>query len=625
MASDATPNPRRPGRPGVYRLIRSLTGGESRTATFVRGTLWHCRRLGAAVLALSLSAAFFEGSTMGVFALALETLTGEQGKQSVEVLGRFEELFLEWRATVDPDTAFLVLVSAAVASQLLKSGLEFWSKASSARLATDVEARLRTAVFRQFLSMRYARISRYKVGDLGAYLQQVGAVSSFTSNLFEAIYQLMAQFAYVAVLLWISWKMTLVAGALLLVLLLATRGIMTRLRINSRQLVKAGTSLSSNAIELLGGIRHVHTYGREDYAAARVAVDIADGVQARRRGLVLAAIIPAMMQSTAAIGVAVLLVAATRIIGVGEGGSLAALLTFVLVLYRLIPRVTTMNNKLALLQMQWGNVERIADILRRDDKEYLQSGPGEFSGLTQALEFRNVSLAYDEHGEPAVNGLSFVVPRGSMIAFVGPSGAGKSSVVNLLLRLYEPTAGEILADGQPIVDLRIRHWRSSIGLVDQDAFVFHDTVRENIRFGNLDATDAEIEEAAKVAAADEFIDELPERYDTIVGERGLRLSGGQRQRLSIARAIVRKASILVLDEATSALDSESERSIQDALDRLRHRFTVVAIAHRLSTIAMAEQIVVMDGGVAVDRGTHDELLARDGIYARMWRLQAAGE
>jgi ABC-type multidrug transport system fused ATPase/permease subunit len=591
----------------------------------VRGTLWRHRRLGGLVLALSLLAALFEGSTMGVFALALETLTGEQGKQSLAVLGRFGTTFEEWRAGVDADTAFLVLVGAAVVSQLVKSGLELSAKASSARLSTSVEGHLRRSVFRQFLSMRFARISRYKVGDLGAYLQQAGAVASFTSNLFESIYQAMAQLAYVAILLWISWKMTLVAGALLLVLVLATRGIMVRLRITSRQLVRAATSMNSNAIELLGGIRHVHTYGREGFAEARVAADIDAGVDARRRGLVMAATIPAMMQSAAALGVAALLVAATRVIGVGDEGSLAALLTFVLVLYRLIPRVTTMNNKLALLEMAWANVERVADILRRDDKEYLESGDRPFPALRERLELRRVSLSYGDDGPPAVARLSLDVPKGSMVALVGPSGSGKSSVVNLLLRLYDPTEGTIAADGHPLAELRIGDWRDAIGLVDQDPFIFHDTVRENIRFGNLQATDDEIEEAARIAAADGFIRELPDGYDTVVGERGTRLSGGQRQRLSIARAVVRRASILILDEATSALDSESERAIQEALDRLRDRFTVVAIAHRLSTIAMADEIVVLDGGAVVDRGTHDELLSRDGVYARMWRLQAAAE
>lgn len=618
--------PASPRSGGTFRLLRALTGGEGWTARFIRGTLYRYRRLGLGVLLLSILAAAFEGSTMGIFALALETLTGEEGHQSLRALGALGDAFTEWRGSVEPDTAFLVLVGAAVGSQLLKSGLELAAKARSARLSSGVEGELRNRVFRQFLSMRYARIARYKVGDLGAYLNQVTAVSGFTTNLFEILYQAMAQAAYVAVLLWLSWKMTLVAGVLVALLLLTTRRLLVRLRQTSRRLVRASTSISANAIELLGGIRHVHTYGREDFAAERVAVDVAKGVTSRRRGLLLAATIPTLMQSAAAVGVAVLLVAATRLLGPGDQGSLAGLLTFVLVLYRLIPRVTIMTNKLAVLQMNWGNVERVADILRRDDKEYLVSGALPFSGLRERLEFDGVSLAYEGGGgAEAVSELSFDVPAGAMVALVGPSGAGKSTIVNLLLRLYDPTSGEIRADGAPLGELRIRDWRDAIGLVDQDTFIFHDSVRENIRFGNLDATDADIEEAARIAAADEFIRELPEGYDTVVGERGLRLSGGQRQRLSIARAVVRRASILVLDEATSALDSASERAIQGALERIRDRFTVIAIAHRLSTIAMADQILVLDGGRVVDRGTHDELLDRGGLYAQMWRLQAAAE
>jgi ATP-binding cassette subfamily B protein len=240
------------------------------------------------------------------------------------------------------------------------------------------------------------------------------------------------------------------------------------------------------------------------------------------------------------------------------------------------------------------------------------------------IRFEDVRFAY-EPARPILKGLSFEVPAGRTVAIVGPSGAGKSTVSRLIFRFYEITGGRILIDGQDIRDVTQASLRNAIGMVPQDTVLFNDTVRYNIRYGRWDASDADIEEAARLAQIDGFIRLMPKGYDTEVGERGLKLSGGEKQRVAIARTILKGPPILLLDEATSALDSHTEREIQDALDRVSQNRTTLVIAHRLSTIVGADEIIVLDQGVIVERGTHHELLAKGGLYASMWNRQREAE
>ena len=282
-------------------------------------------------------------------------------------------------------------------------------------------------------------------------------------------------------------------------------------------------------------------------------------------------------------------------------------LNFMGMVYREIKQaVIDIENMFAILA-------RKAEIEDRPDARPLKVRSG-------TIRFENVSFAY-EPARPILKGLNFEVAAGRTVAIVGPSGAGKSTISRLLFRFYDVTGGRILIDGEDIRDVTQASLRAAIGMVPQDTVLFNDTIRYNIRYGQWDASDAEVEEAARLAQIDGFIRLSPKGYETEVGERGLKLSGGEKQRVAIARTILKAPPILLLDEATSALDSHTERDIQDALDRVSKNRTTLVIAHRLSTIVGADEILVLDQGVIVERGTHNELLALGGLYAGMWNRQ----
>jgi ATP-binding cassette subfamily B protein/subfamily B ATP-binding cassette protein MsbA len=302
-------------------------------------------------------------------------------------------------------------------------------------------------------------------------------------------------------------------------------------------------------------------------------------------------------------------------------GILPSLVTFLLALQRLNQRFSAIATNCNWLQRNSGHLGRLNGILSTEDKQLRRLGGRPFQSIKSAIVFDNVSLDYGTGGLPSLRQINLTIPRGKTVALVGASGSGKSSLADLLVGLYGPSQGRILIDGVDLNSIDLISWQQKLGVVSQDTFLFNASLRDNIAFGTPQASDRQIEAAAEQAQAAGFIRDLPEGFDTLVGERGYRLSGGQRQRISLARALLRQPDLLILDEATSALDSHSEQLVQQALKRGPDQCTLV-IAHRLSTIREADQIVVLDHGQIVEMGSHGELLKLQRYYAALWQQQS---
>jgi ATP-binding cassette, subfamily B, bacterial len=375
--------------------------------------------------------------------------------------------------------------------------------------------------------------------------------------------------------------------------------------------------LNSRLANNLGGITTIKSFTTEAYELDRVRYDSEAYQQSNRRAIrVSAAFVPLIRMAVLFSFTMTLLSGGLAVLNGGLGVGTYSILIYLT--QRLLWPLTRLGETLDLYQRGMASTHRVMDLL--DTPIAIDSGHLALQVVKGEIELEDVTFAYPDR-QTTVKQLSLKIPAGQTIAIVGATGSGKSTLVKLLLRLYEIQSGRITLDGIDIQDLHLADLRKSIGLVSQDVFLFHGTVRENIAYGSPDADLNSVIAAAKIAEADEFITHLPDSYDTIVGERGQKLSGGQRQRIAIARAVLKNPPILVLDEATSAVDNETEAAIQRSLDRITLDRTTIAIAHRLSTIRNAHRIYVMEQGQLVEAGTHDELLAERGIYAGLWNIQ----
>ncbi len=424
----------------------------------------------------------------------------------------------------------------------------------------------------------------------------------------------------VAVMIHQDWNLSLIAlvafpTAILPIARLSKR--MRKVSVNTQDQMGRLTTLLEQVFQ---GARHVKAYAMEAYEASRAA-QVVDGLFRlnAKAGRVRAVSSPVMETLGGVAIVAVILYGGFQVIdGNRTTGTFFSFITALLLAYEPAKRLANLNVQmqegLAAAQRVFDLIDRPAAIADAPDARPLHVERGE-------IRLEGVSFRYDGGARSALTGLDLLIPAGRKVALVGPSGAGKSTILNLIPRFYDVTAGRVLIDGQDIRTVTLDSLRGAIALVSQEVSLFDDTVHANIAYGRMDASEAEIIAAAEAAAAHEFILSLPQGYDTMVGEMGVKLSGGQRQRLAIARAMLKNAPILLLDEATSALDTESERAVQAALDRLMQGRTVLVIAHRLSTIANADLIHVIDGGTSIESGSHEDLLAQGGVYARLHALQ----
>jgi subfamily B ATP-binding cassette protein MsbA len=521
----------------------------------------------------------------------------------------------------DPLVAIGRIIVLILAAFALKNVFHFARVYLLARVEQGLNRDLRNQVYGHLVELDLAFFGRVRAGQIVSRLTtEIELLRTLVTAELSRLLSAGFEFAVaVAAMLLISWKLTLAAFVVIPAAMAIWGPLVSVLRRRDRRVLHLGGEVNAHIAETLGGIRLVKSARAEVRERARFEQLTGEYFAEFMRAERARAMAAPMTEMLAAAGTAVLLFYGARLVVAGDltGAQFVGFLGLSLKLYSPVKNVAKFP---ALAQPGLVAAERVFEFL--DARPEIADAPDAqpLGALEHEIVYDRVTFAY-RAGEPALHDVSFTVPKGSLLALVGPSGSGKSTVVDLLGRFFDVSEGSISIDGVDVRRLRVADLRALMGIVSQETVLFHDTVRANIAYGKADATGEEIEEAARAAHAHEFVQRLPQGYDTLVGERGVELSGGQRQRIAIARALLNDPPILVLDEATSALDSESERVIQGAIERLLAGRTVLVIAHRLSTVHRADQILMMDHGRVVERGTHGELMAQSGFYRRLYELQ----
>ncbi|MBV9670049.1 MAG: ABC transporter ATP-binding protein [Acidobacteriales bacterium] len=485
----------------------------------------------------------------------------------------------------------------------------------------DLRRRLYSHI--QRLSLEFHTETR--TGDLiSRVTDDIDSVQSFiTSSMLGGLVDFITLAGMIGVMFYLSWRFTLIALSVAPILFSIVYTYTRSIKKASRAVRKKEGEILSVVEEALTSIKLVKAFAREDYEVKRLENQSLETVEVSLRARALKAKLQPMVQIIVAVGTALVLWFGTRLVlrGAISTGSLIVFLTYLGKMYKPMQDLSKMTDSYSKAAVGY---ERIQEVLDADGQILDVPRARKAPVFRGGIEFDHVSFQYanqPDFAAPILQDVSFTIEPGKMVALVGPTGAGKTTIVSLISRFYDPTSGTVKIDGTDVRRFKQESLRQQISWVLQDCVLFHSTIWQNIAYGKPTATGSEIMRAAELANASEFIDKLPNGYDTLVGERGATLSGGQRQRLAIARAIIRNAPILILDEPTSGLDAASEKLVFEALERLIAGKTCIVIAHRLATIRKADEIFVVQDGAIAERGTHDQLLALDGKYAELTRLQ----
>jgi ATP-binding cassette, subfamily B, bacterial MsbA len=575
-------------------------------------------------------ASLLDGFTLVILIPLLKHLFGTAGALrtgSTRLEAIVDRLVEPLIAGTTPIQAASRLVVVLAIGLLLKNALSYASTQISVRAQEGLVRDLRTRLFGHLLVLDFGFFQRIKAGQLiSALITEVDQTKTvITASLLSFFQNLIVVTTTLVILSQISLRLTLLTLAFVPFLVFGLQKLLRRLRSHARARAQERGEITATATERLGAIRLIRAYSGEERESARFAAQAERYRKRVIRTQRFSSLTSPLTEVFAGFLVILIIWAGTKPALVGLAAPLApeVIIVFLMAALKLTSPLKTISSFPAAMAVTLASAERVFDFLDQPATEV--DRPGEqTAGFEREIIFDRVSFRYGD-GDLVLTDVSFRIPRGKVVALVGPSGAGKTTAADLLARFHDPSSGQVLMDGIPLTRLGRRSLRALMGIVSQDTVLLNDTVHANIAYGSPRATREQVVAAAQAANAGGCVAGLGEQYDTLLGERGTRLSGGQRQRIAIARALLRDPPILILDEATSSLDTESERLVQQAMERLMRDRTVLVIAHRLATVRDADEIVVLDAGRVVQRGTHEELLRVGGLYRRLYDLQFRDE
>jgi subfamily B ATP-binding cassette protein MsbA len=586
----------------------------SKSNLWLAGIVKQNWKLGLASTILGLITSVLEGLSASLV-LPLTTYLSQKGQAISSAI--FPQPIEQLAHNLGVNDSFVVFILAFWLLIVLKNSFKYFSTVFTNKLKFFTGKIIREKLISKFLGLELAFYTSAKVGELTTLINDhAERCQTLSGEFFNFISEFTTILCLLTVATYLSPLVTLISMISFGILVIGLKPLLGKIKKQSRGAANKATEFSGLITEILDGIRVIKAFGLERNKRLESKIQLDSRCKS---DIDVYSNFYIIQPLTETIGITILLLLITLLNFWASSNStnfLPTLLTYTVIMLRTLPRINNANNILSQFSVMAGSLNIIHEFMYRSDADHQQLDNGYIPshGFMKEISLNDISFKYPQTDKYVVKNLSLAVKNGQKVALVGQSGSGKSTLVDLIMRYYDPSEGNILIDGIDLKKINLSDWRSSIAVVSQDTFLFNTSILENIRYGKLDAANEEIIEAASNAYALEFIQGLPDGFNTLVGQRGAMLSGGQKQRIAIARAFLRNPKLLILDEATSALDTASEIFVQKAIDKISEGRTVITIAHRLSTIKNADVIIVMKSGEIVEVGSHDQLIANQSEY-----------
>jgi ATP-binding cassette subfamily B protein/subfamily B ATP-binding cassette protein MsbA len=564
-------------------------------------------------------AGLMEGISYGFLLLSVNVLRGE----TIASLPFFGFLMKIVRH-LSPNRQFLFFIITALFIQIIRSSFLFLSQYIVSRLSLKISTLMQCKIYKEIFNYSFPFVNKYAAGDLISYNSSPLVIPSMLLQYNNAFCSLALGIISLGYLIRIDPILTIFLIFFFFIINRLYSLILKKVSKISTNLTNEEIQFSSQANQNINGIKLIHMFFRQNYIVEKTQLILKKIAASNNQLIFWRTLIQSFGEIIGIIVIALMLISGALLLR-HRTSFISSLLMFIFIAYRFSMRLQIFMTSIGEVIAAKGPLLRLSKILDERNKEYISNSGTDLKDFTKHITLKNVTFFYNDRRKSSLEDFSFTFEKGKTYAIIGKSGAGKSTLVDLILNLYSPSIGKIIVDDIPLDKISLQSWRSKIGIVNQDIFLFHSSIEDNIKFGNNSATTKNITKVAKMAYAHDFVSKLPQQYQTIIGEKGHKLSGGERQRIALARALIKNPDILILDEATSQLDSHSEKLIQQAINNLRKEKTIIIIAHRLSTITDADKILVINKGKLIEIGSHDELMEKQGQYSYLWNIQSKKE